>query len=170
MVDLLKRIAFWYYENNLIQVSESEIIIVLIESIKDLGIANSEVKSKAYKILEILKDRIGILVEVGYKEYIFTHSVFQDYLAALEIVGKYSEDEIIDMIFKDNLHSSKNIEIIPLIASLLSQQNRKKGSKFLVNILNYDHKFKKYLPINLEVVLNCLLYGTKVDGISKEKF
>jgi|JI6StandDraft_1071083.scaffolds.fasta_scaffold02885_6 energy-coupling factor transporter ATP-binding protein EcfA2 len=134
-------------------------------------------KQTCNEFIHFLRQQTGFFYEKGVDDdgnrfYGFMHLTFEEYLAAIEFVSKWSEREI-DL--KDYLFKPRWTEIIRLAASQIRLSNKGKAgrtqtSNFIKDILYVDDYFKdSYRPLQMA----CLIISDEVsinDDLQNEIF
>lgn len=88
------------------QVSEDELVAIFHTHLPEL----SQPTSRALQITTIIRDRTGVLVEIGPKTYAFMHLLFQEYLAAAECARRRDAYDLL----LTNANNPRWREIIPM--------------------------------------------------------
>jgi energy-coupling factor transporter ATP-binding protein EcfA2 len=109
----------------------------------------SEAKQTCNEFIQFLRQQTGFFYEKGVDDdgnrfYGFMHLTFEEYLAAIEFVSKWSENEIE---LKDYIFQPRWTEIIRLAASQIrlsfkGKAGRTQTSNFIKDLLNVNDDFK----------------------------
>lgn len=160
---LMEQLAYWIHAQGGTGDKEGGTLIDKDELIKQLGkyiaeqynLQRHQAKAEAERFVEHIRERCGLLNEQGQDCYAFVHKTFQEYLAAQEIRDKQEGDgdEVALEHIEKYLHNPHWREVLLL---LISQQHRKKTSKFLKYILEIDTPYEQWLHRNLFFAANCL--------------
>jgi len=161
----IEAIANWIH-NRSVSVGETERAVVSYQDLKGFLTTHIEKYEKIYdaeydpedladEFLKFVKNRAGLLIEVGDNQYSFVHLTFQEYLTA-SYITTINEKEGVRGIWeniKNHCHDPRWHEVIRLlIAGLKSDESQ----QFLVeNILSEEE----------EALLFQLLIGLLLDGI-----
>jgi hypothetical protein len=137
----------------------------VFDILQSVGISARDAKIQSEQFLRQSSERIGIIMEQGLNEYGFSHLALRDYLAAREIAG--SDNPLVN--FSNQLYAPKSMEIIPLIAAVLSSHSRKKSSEIINVILNSSTEYDKFTHLDVILVLRCLVDGATIDGETKNR-
>lgn len=174
IIEILAPIAFGIHEtksNALIEESEfkDEFLKYFLEI--HTNTTKVEAKKTCKEFIGFLRQQTGFFYEKGVDDdgsrfYGFMHLTFEEYLAAIEFVSKWSENQLI---LKDYIFQPRWTEIIRLAASQIrlsfkGKAGRTQTSNFLREILNVDDDFK---DAQRPLQLACLIIADDV-GISDE--
>lgn len=80
---LLARLAFLAQDASLDRLDEGFVLSAFSDELLEKGISQSETQSQSISILEAIKERAGLLIEVAPSTYQFVHITFREYLASI---------------------------------------------------------------------------------------
>ena len=168
MHDLLKKLALWYFVNDYLTASEYEVNNQIRDQLERLGIPLDKVDRESRHFLDSAQERSGIIVDIGQRQYSFSHNSLRDYLAAEETAGISNIEEMFNNYFKHSLHSSKNSEIIPMVAATLRLQHIDRSNIFINCILNAKTRYEDVIHSDLLLATKCITEGATAYGNTKK--
>ncbi len=164
IIEILAPIAFEIHKtksNALIE--ESEFKKEFLNYFQDIHTNSSFIAARqtCNEFIQFLRQQTGFFYEKGVDDdgnrfYGFMHLTFEEYLAAIEFVSKWSEKEIE---LKDYIFQPRWTEIIRLAASQIrlsfkGKAGRTQTSNFVKDLLNVDDDFKdSYRPLQLAMLI-----------------
>jgi energy-coupling factor transporter ATP-binding protein EcfA2 len=146
--------------------SEDEVISVLIKDIvKHDGTTDyAEARDISLEFLEFIKQKAGLLIEVGDRQYSFIHLTFQEYLTATSLTVDMEVGGVRLLLkkLKSHLSDPRWHEVIRLlIAGLRSDESQE---YIISHMLEAEHT-------NPDINISSLLGGLLIDGVkSAEHF
>ena len=169
MIEILAPIAFEIHENKsngLIEEKEFEHSFLLNFKKIHTNTPEETAKRECREFINFLRQQAGFFYEKGIDDednrfYGFIHLTFEEYLAAIELLSRWNEDEL-DL--KSYIFNPRWIEIIRLAASLGStykgRSGRKQSTQFVKEILSIEYPFPEaYRPLQLV----CLILSDDVN-------
>jgi len=180
IIEIIAPIAFEIHKtksNALIEETEFEQQFLKYFRNIHTNTSEAEAKQTCKEFIKFLRQQTGFFYEKGIDDdgnrfYGFMHLTFEEYLAAIEFVSKWSEGEIE---LEDYIFQPRWTEIIRLAASQIrlsfkGKAGRTQTSNFIRDLLNIKDDFKDaYRPLQLA----CLIISDDVsinDSLQNEIF
>lgn len=160
IIEILAPIAFEIHRtksNALIEETEFKQEFLKYFQVIHTNTSLTDAKKTCNEFIQFLRQQTGFFYEKGVDDdgnrfYGFMHLTFEEYLAAIEFVSKWNENEIE---LKDYIFQPRWTEIIRLAASQIrlsfkGKAGRTQTSNFIKDLLNVEDDFKdSYRPLQL---------------------
>lgn len=149
----LEAIAIYLQENAIYTASRPALSDVVSSFLKDeLGYEQAQAQSKAERLLDLVRDVAGLLIERGDDTYAFFHLTFQEYLVARAITRKR---RLIDHYLGRYLFNPRWREVIRLAAIHQGMKDEESGSDFIAAVLRHPHQREAEMQYAFRIALQC---------------
>lgn len=170
--EILEAVAYWM-QTELIEkdsreviVNEADLHLFVAKRLKDdktFSLSEKDAWQQAEGFLKFIKERSGLLIELGEKQFSFVHLTFQEYFAASYIISEhiYDFNDMWDVV-KQYLFYPNWREVILLFLGGLNKF-RKFPTMMLNNIMKASVEYEPILRRKLILVTDCFADNIRME-------
>jgi len=151
---VLEAIALYFQEKCQENRASRNQILEIVQHflVQEQGLPEVEAQRKAARLLDMIREVAGLLIDRGNDEYGFFHLTFQEYLTARAITRRRSD---IDRYLAQHLFDPRWREVIRLAAAHQGMKDEETGSEFIKAILRHHHQREQEMHYAFRIAFLC---------------
>jgi HEAT repeat protein len=151
---VLEAIALYFQEKCQENRASRDQILEIVQHflVQEQGLPEIEAQRKAARLLDMIREVAGLLIDRGNDEYGFFHLTFQEYLTARAITRRRSD---IDRYLAQYLFDPRWREVIRLAAAHQGTKDEETGSEFIKAIRRHHHQREQEMHYAFRMAFLC---------------